>query len=127
LVGALTTFLIVFGIPVEAAAQPPRLVLPSSNIRSLPLSPPAMSAALPSATRTLAQPASSRRSSKVARATLVALAAVGGFFGGGILGAAIENTYTPCHCDDPGLQGAVIGAPIGAISAGIVAFRLSKP
>jgi hypothetical protein len=36
---------------------------------------------------------------------------VGGFFAGGYLGAAIEGDR--CHCDDPGLMGALIGAPIG--------------
>ncbi len=41
-----------------------------------------------------------------------AVGGVGGFFGGGYLGAAIEGDR--CECDDPGLMGAVIGAPIGA-------------
>lgn len=48
-------------------------------------------------------------------------AAVGGtagFFGGGILGAAIEGDS--CHCDDPGLMGALIGAPVGAAAGGIL-------
>src|SRR5262245_14520842 len=116
--------LIVFGIAVEAAAQEPRLILPSSNIRSLPSKPlPGAEAVTPSP-RPLAQPASSWRPNKATRAAIVALAAVGGFFAGGIAGSAIENTYAPCHCDDPGLQGALIGAPIGAIAAGILTFRL---
>ena len=37
--------------------------------------------------------------------------AVGGLFAGGIAGAAIEGDS--CHCDDAGLMGALIGAPIG--------------
>jgi hypothetical protein len=32
-------------------------------------------------------------------------------FAGAYLGAWIEGDR--CHCDDPGLQGIVIGAPIG--------------
>ena len=123
-VGALTALSIVFGIPFEAAAQQPRLVLPSSNVRSLPDSVPALADAFASSPRVLTKPVSVRRSSKASRAVIVALAAVGGFFGGGIVGTAIENTYAPCNCDDPGLQGAIIGAPIGAIAAGILTFRL---
>jgi hypothetical protein len=34
-----------------------------------------------------------------------------GFFGGAMVGSAFTQH---CHCDDPGLSGAVIGAPIGA-------------
>jgi hypothetical protein len=39
------------------------------------------------------------------------LGGVGGFFAGGLIGAAVEPD---CHCDDPGLKGFIIGAPIGA-------------
>jgi hypothetical protein len=123
-VAALIGLSIVFGVTVEAAAQEPRLILPSSNIRRLPSKPPAGAEALVSSPRALAQPVPAWRPNKATRAAIVALAAVGGFFGGGIAGAAIENTYAPCHCDDPGLQGALIGAPIGAIVAGVLTFRL---
>jgi hypothetical protein len=41
-----------------------------------------------------------------------------GFFLGGYLGARIEGD--DCNCDDPGLKGAVIGAPIGAVAGGIL-------
>lgn len=47
-----------------------------------------------------------------------AIGAVGGLFAGGYLGAKIEGNG--CHCDDPGLTGALIGAPIGAIVGGIL-------
>jgi hypothetical protein len=50
-----------------------------------------------------------------------ALGAVGGFFGGGYLGAAIEGDR--CDCDDPGLMGALIGAPIGAVIGAIVGAK----
>jgi hypothetical protein len=42
---------------------------------------------------------------------------VGGFFLGGYLGAQIEGDS--CNCDDPGLKGIIIGAPIGAIGGAI--------
>jgi hypothetical protein len=48
------------------------------------------------------------------------IGAVGGFFAGGFLGAQLEPA---CHCDDPGLQGFVIGAPIGAVIGGILGFH----
>ena len=44
--------------------------------------------------------------------------ATGGFFAGGYTGAWIEGDS--CHCDDPGLKGALIGAPIGAVAGGIL-------
>lgn len=47
--------------------------------------------------------------------------AAGGFFAGGYLGASIEGDR--CHCDDPGLKGALIGAPVGAVVGGILGFR----
>lgn len=50
-----------------------------------------------------------------------AVGAAGGFFGGGYLGATIEGDR--CHCDDPGLKGAVIGAPIGALVGGILGWH----
>jgi hypothetical protein len=55
-----------------------------------------------------------------------AIGATAGFFGGGYLGAAIENAVSPCQCDDPGLKGALIGIPIGAIAGGVAGFVLSK-
>jgi hypothetical protein len=50
------------------------------------------------------------------------IGAVGGFFGGGYLGAAIEGNG--CHCDDPGLKGALIGAPVGAVAGAILGAKL---
>jgi hypothetical protein len=47
-----------------------------------------------------------------------AVGAVGGFFAGGYLGAAIDGDCG--GCDDPGLKGALIGAPIGALAGGIL-------
>ena len=43
-----------------------------------------------------------------------------GFFLGGIVGAKIEGD---CACDDPGLEGIVIGAPIGAVVGVILGAR----
>jgi hypothetical protein len=50
------------------------------------------------------------------------IGAVGGFFGGGFLGAAIEGDR--CNCDDPGFVGFFfIGGPIGAVIGGIVGVK----
>ena len=37
------------------------------------------------------------------------------------LGAFIEGDR--CHCDDPGLKGALIGAPVGAVTGGILGAK----
>ena len=47
-----------------------------------------------------------------------AVGATAGLFAGGYIGAWIEGDR--CHCDDPGLMGALIGAPIGAAAGGIL-------
>lgn len=49
------------------------------------------------------------------------LGAVGGFFLGGYVGAALEP---PCGCDDPGMRGWMIGAPAGAVAGGIVGVKV---
>ena len=67
-----------------------------------------------------------RRSSPYNLAQRVTAAVVMGFAGfwvGGKFGATLEGN---CSCDDPGLQGFVIGAPIGAaagVTLGIVLTR----
>ena len=43
---------------------------------------------------------------------------VGGLFAGGYIGAAIEGDG--CSCDDPGLTGALIGAPIGMVTGAVL-------
>jgi hypothetical protein len=42
---------------------------------------------------------------------------VSGMIAGGYVGAKIEGDS--CRCDDPGLQGFIIGAPIGAVLGGL--------
>ena len=49
------------------------------------------------------------------------IGSVGGFFAGGSLGAHIEGDR--CNCDDPGVRGFLIGAPIGAVAGGIVGAK----
>lgn len=60
----------------------------------------------------------SRQRSAWRRVAGAAVGALGGFFAGAYLGAAIEGDS--CNCDDPGLKGAVIGGPTGAVAGGIV-------
>ena len=50
-----------------------------------------------------------------------AVGAVGGLFAGGYLGAKIEGNR--CHCDDSGLQGALIGAPIGTAAGAVLGAK----
>ena len=47
-----------------------------------------------------------------------AVGAVGGLFAGGYLGTVIEGDG--CDCDDPGLKGALIGAPVGTVAGAIL-------
>jgi hypothetical protein len=48
---------------------------------------------------------------------------LGGFFAGGYLGAKLEPD---CRCDDPGLKGFIIGAPVGAIAGAFAGVALSS-
>ncbi len=76
---------------------------------------PSMSALSPAQFR----PGSGSRKPSTAKRIVGSIAgAVGGFFLGGYAGAAIEGDS--CGCDDPGLKGFIIGAPIGAVAGGIL-------
>ena len=67
-------------------------------------------------------------SANVTHAGAAAGAAVGDTFGGLFLGAILGAALEPaCHCDDPGVTGAVFGAPVGALLGGIAAARLVTP
>ena len=47
--------------------------------------------------------------------------ATAGFFAGGYLGAWIDGECG--GCDDPGLKGALISAPVGAVAGGILGYK----
>jgi hypothetical protein len=67
-----------------------------------------------------------RRSSGYTMPQRVAAAVVMGFAGfyvGGKFGAAIEGN---CGCDDPGLKGFLIGAPIGAAAGATLGIVLTR-
>jgi hypothetical protein len=51
------------------------------------------------------------------------LGGIGGFFAGGYLGSVIEGN---CACDWPGLQGFLIGAPIGAAAGATLGVILTR-
>ena len=72
--------------------------------------------------RTTARPTPKRRSAR-SRAVWTVLGVVGGAFAGVVLGAALEPD---CRCDDPGVKGALIGLPVGAIGGGAAGFVLSR-
>jgi hypothetical protein len=52
------------------------------------------------------------------------LGAFGGMVAGGYIGVKIEGDR--CRCDDPGLSGFVIGAPIGMIVGGVLGYKLGR-
>ena len=60
------------------------------------------------------------------RGAKVFLGVVGGLVGGLLVGAFIDKTFLPCHCEDPGLRGAMIGAPVGAILGGTLVWEWTK-
>lgn len=64
-------------------------------------------------------------SGRIARKILVASAlGVAGFLAGGKIGAQIEGDCG--GCDDPGLKGALIGAPIGGTIGAIVGWKITR-
>jgi hypothetical protein len=68
------------------------------------------------------QPPQAGRKRSVRRKVLGGIVGgVGGFFGGMFLGAAIEGDR--CDCDDPGLVGALTGAPVGGVAGGILGYK----
>ena len=66
------------------------------------------------------RPGARKRSKKRIVAGAI-VGSVGGFFAGGFLGAHIEGDR--CNCDDPGVRGFLIGAPIGAVAGGIAGAK----
>jgi len=113
--------------PTDAGAQTLRESVQSVALRTAAQQLPPALGPLPHGPRAVSSSLKSPRKASVAtKASIAALAAVGGFFGGAFAGAAIENLVAPCRCDDPGVQGFLIGAPIGAIAGGILGFHLTK-
>jgi hypothetical protein len=48
---------------------------------------------------------------------------VGGFYLGGVVGAGLQPA---CWCDDPGLTGFLIGAPIGTVAGAIIGAKVAS-
>lgn len=68
-------------------------------------------------------PAAPNRGSRARRVTGAVLGAIGGFWIGAELGAALEGDS--CNCDDPGMMGTVIGAPVGAAVGAVLGALVS--
>ena len=64
---------------------------------------------------------SSRRSLIAKRVVAGVAGGLLGFLGGGLLGSALEGN---CACDDPGLAGFLVGAPIGAAVGAIAGVAM---
>jgi hypothetical protein len=90
--------------------QPIRDALGAIDVRAVPG--PGLARA------SLQTPAPADKKSVARRVLGGAVGATAGLFAGGYLGAAIEGDR--CHCDDPGLKGALIGIPIGAVTGGVL-------
>ena len=58
------------------------------------------------------------------RAAFIAAGVIAGLYAGGYVGAKLEGNS--CECDDPGLTGFLIGAPIGAIAGGLLGAALGS-
>jgi hypothetical protein len=65
--------------------------------------------------------ATTRQTSTAGKVVAGIAGGVGGMFAGAYVGAALEPN---CRCDDPGLRGMTIGAPVGAILGAIGAVKL---
>ena len=87
---------------------------------SLDVNPDALTLRPVKGARAATQQGGRRRSKKRIIAGAI-VGSVGGFFAGGFLGAHIEGDR--CDCDDPGVRGFLIGAPIGALAGGIFGAR----
>ena len=67
--------------------------------------------------------APSKRNSTATKVTAGVALGIAGLFGGAWIGAKLEGN---CVCDDPGLKGMIIGAPIGAIAGAITGVWLAS-
>jgi hypothetical protein len=104
---------------VRAVSNPPSIAPGMSGVRSIALAP-----LFPLDTGGVAnrQPSPPGRERSIQRKILGGIVgSVAGLFAGGYLGAAIEGDR--CHCDDPGLVGALIGAPVGSVAGGILGYN----
>ena len=128
LLGPTTAIFLTFGAPSPASAQDLRAAVQAAALRSAVQQLATSFDAVPRRLHVVPSPSLKRprQSSAATKATIIALGALGGLVGGAVAGAAIENWATPCGCDDPGLRGFMIGAPVGGVVGGLLAFRLTR-
>jgi hypothetical protein len=75
-------------------------------------------AAAPVLPRSVFAPKAKQSAGEIAAGAV--LGGVAGFFAGGFGGAKFDRAFHDCRCDDPGLKGFLIGAPVGAILGAIL-------
>lgn len=73
--------------------------------------------------RRLSPPAASHRGSRARRVTGAVIGAIGGFWIGAELGAALEGDS--CMCDDPGMAGFLFGSSVGAAAGAVLGALLA--
>ena len=94
-------------------------VLPPVDVAGGPTGPALGSDRFPQAPSSTRSKGRARSTKRIVAGAIVG--GVGGFFVGGFLGAHIEGDR--CNCDDPGVRGFLIGAPIGAVTGAIAGAK----
>jgi len=127
-ISAATGLFLTLGAPSPARSEDLRYGIETVAVRSAVQQQRSLSRPFAQRPRAVSSPwlKSPRHSSAATKASIIALATLGGMFGGAIAGGAIENWITPCRCDDPGLRGALIGAPVGAVAGGLLGFHFTR-
>jgi hypothetical protein len=78
----------------------------------------APAAAAPVPPRSVFMPKAKQSAGEIAAGAVIG--GVAGFFAGGFGGAKFDRAFHDCRCDDPGLKGFLIGAPVGTILGAVL-------
>ena len=112
--------LLVVLLPPLAHAEEPSAVVPGAIRASIDR----IRLGDPNAYPLAIQPPSGTKNRTAQKVTAGVALGVVGMFAGAWIGAGLEGNS--CHCDDPGLKGAMIGIPIGAVLGAIGGVLLAS-